>query len=282
MKNNILILQHPIYNIVRKVAEQKQLAAFTVGGVVRDLFLNRFSKDIDILVLGSGIDLAQAVAKEISPTLEVNIFKNFGTAQFVFEGAAIEFVGARKESYDFNSRKPTVETGTLEDDLSRRDFTINAMAIGISGDKEGELVDMFNGFDDLQAKILRTPLDPDITFSDDPLRMMRAVRFAAQLGFTIAPKTLIAIKRNAHRLDIISKERIMDEFNKILLTKKPSVGIKLCDETGLLTHFLPELSALKGVEFLNGKGHKDNFIHTLQVVDKIALVNSNLWLLWAA
>ena len=282
MKNDILFKQHPIYKIVEKVATKKKLAAFAVGGVVRDLFLNRFSKDIDILVIGSGIELAQAVAKEISPTLEVNVFKNFGTAQFVFEGAAIEFVGARKESYDFNSRKPTVENGNLEDDLSRRDFTVNAMAIGISGEKSGELVDMFNGFDDLQSKILRTPLDPDITFSDDPLRMMRAVRFASQLRFTIEKKTYAAIKRNAHRLEIISKERITDEFNKILLSKKPSVGIKLCDETGLLSQFLPELLDLKGVEVMNGVGHKENYLHTLQVVDKIAMVKSNLWLLWAA
>jgi len=282
MKNDILNSQHPIYKIVRKVAEEKKLATFAVGGVVRDLFLNRFSKDIDILVLGSGIELAQSVAKEISSTLEVNVFKNFGTAQFVYEGAAIEFVGARKESYDRNSRKPTIENGTLVDDLARRDFTINAMAIGISGEKNGELVDMFNGFNDLQAKILHTPLDPDITFSDDPLRMMRAVRFASQLNFTIEPKTLAAIKRNAHRLEIISKERIIDEFNKILLSKKPSVGIQLCEETGLLAQFLPELFALKGVEIMDGRGHKDNYLHTLQVIDKIAMVQSNLWLLWAA
>jgi len=282
MKNDILSSQHPIYKIVEKIAEEKHLATFAVGGVVRDLFLNRFSKDIDILVVGSGIELATAVAKEISPTLEVNIFKNFGTAQFVFEGAAIEFVGARKESYDFTSRKPTVETGTMEEDIARRDFTVNAMAIGISGEKSGELVDLYNGFEDLQAKILRTPLNPDITFSDDPLRMMRAVRFASQLGFTIDPLTLAAIKRNAHRMEIISKERIMDEFNKILLSKKPSKGIKLCDETGLLAQFLPELSALKGVEVMNGRGHKENYFHTLQVVDKIAMVSPNLWLLWAA
>jgi len=282
MKNDILSFQHPIYKVVRKVAEDRKLAAFAVGGVVRDLFLNRFSKDIDILVLGGGIELAQAVAREISPTLEVNVFKNFGTAQFVFEGAVIEFVGARKESYDFNSRKPTVENGTLEDDLSRRDFTINAMAIGISGEKTGELADLFNGFDDLHAKILRTPLDPDITFSDDPLRMMRAARFASQLNFTIEPETLAAIKRNAHRLEIISKERIVDEFNKILLSKKPSVGIQLCEETGLLAQFLPELPALKGAKVMDGRGHKENYLHTLQVVDKIAMVSSNLWLLWAA
>jgi poly(A) polymerase len=282
MKSEIILSQHLIYKIVNKVAEEKKLETFVVGGVVRDLLLNRSSKDIDILVIGSGIELAQEVAKEISPTLEVNVFKNFGTAQFVFEGAAIEFVGARKESYDFSSRKPTVENGTLEDDLSRRDFTVNAMAIGISGEKNGELVDMFKGFDDLQAKILKTPLDPDITFSDDPLRMMRAVRFASQLGFTIEKKAFDAIKRNAHRLEIISKERIIDEFNKILLSKKPSVGIRLCDETGLLKQFLPELLALKGVEVMNGVGHKENYLHTLQVVDKIALVNSNLWLLWAA
>ena len=282
MKNDILFSQHPIYKIVNNVAEKMKLDTFAVGGVVRDLFLNRFSKDIDILVLGSGVDLAQAVAKEISSTLAVNIFKNFGTAQFVFENSEIEFVGARKESYDFNSRKPTVEIGTFEEDISRRDFTINAMAIGISGEKRGELVDLFNGFDDLQNRILRTPLDPAITFSDDPLRMMRAARFASQLGFTIEPKTFAAIKRNAHRLDIISKERIVDEFNKILLSKKPSVGIKICEEAGLLAQFLPELSALKGVEVINGKGHKENYLHTLQVVDKIAMVNSNLGLLWAA
>ena len=282
MKNDILNSQHSIYKIVKKVAEESQLATFAVGGVVRDLFLNRFSKDIDILVVGSGIELAQAVAKEISPTLEVNIFKNFGTAQFIYDGAIIEFVGARKESYDFNSRKPAVETGTLEDDLSRRDFTVNAMAIGISGEKSGELIDLFNGFEDLQAKILRTPLNPDITFSDDPLRMMRAVRFASQLGFDIDTKSLTAITRNANRLEIISKERIMDEFNKILLSKKPSVGIKLCEQTGLLAQFLPELSDLKGAEVMNGRGHKENYLHTLQVVDKIALVRSNLWLLWAA
>jgi len=282
MKNDILFSQHPIYKIVNKIAEEKKLATFAVGGVVRDLFLNRFSKDIDILVIGSGIELAQAIAKEISPNLEVNYFKNFGTAQFVYEGAAIEFVGARKESYDRNSRKPTVENGTLEEDISRRDFTVNAMAIGISGEKCGELIDLFNGFDDLQNKILRTPLNPDITFSDDPLRMMRAVRFASQLGFNIEKETFTAIKNNAHRLEIISKERIVDEFNKILLSKKPSVGIKLCDETGLLTQFIPELLALKGVEVMNGVGHKENYLHTLQVVDKIALVNANLWLLWAA
>ena len=282
MKNDILISQHSIYKIVRQVAEEKHIATFAVGGVVRDLFLNRFSKDIDILVLGSGIELAQAVAKNISPTLEVNFFKNFGTAQLAYDGAAIEFVGARKESYDFNSRKPVVESGTLEDDLSRRDFTINAMAIGISGEKQGELIDMFNGFDDLQAKILRTPLDPDITFSDDPLRMMRAVRFASQLGFTIEPKTFAAIKRNAYRLEIISKERIIDEFNKILCSKKPSLGISLCEKTGLLSYFLPELLDLKGIDIVDGKGHKDNYLHTLQVVDKIAMVQTNLWLLWAA
>ncbi|MCL2167922.1 MAG: HD domain-containing protein [Lentimicrobiaceae bacterium] len=282
MKNDILYFQHPIYKIVSKVAVEMKLDTYAVGGVVRDLFLNRFSKDIDILVIGSGIKLAQEVAQTISPTLEVNHFKNFGTAQFVYENSDIEFVGARKESYDFSSRKPTVEIGTFEEDISRRDFTINAMAIGISGKKQGELVDLYNGFDDLQNKILRTPLDPDITFSDDPLRMMRAARFASQLGFLIEPKTYDAIKRNAHRLDIISKERIVDEFNKILLSKKPSVGIKICEETGLLNQFLPELYALKGVEVMNGKGHKENYLHTLQVVDKIALVQSNLWLLWAA
>jgi poly(A) polymerase len=282
MKEDILTQQHPIYKIVRKVAEEKQLATFAVGGVVRDLFLNRFSKDIDILVLGSGTDLAQTVAKEISPTLEVNVFKNFGTAQFVFEGAAIEFVGARKESYDFNSRKPTVETGTLEEDLSRRDFTVNAMAIGISGEKKGELVDMFNGFEDLQAKILRTPLDPDITFSDDPLRILRAVRFASQLNFTIETSTLAGLRSQIQRLDIVSKERVVEELHKILLSKKPSVGLFLLDKIGAMERLFPWLVRLKGIDAKDGYAHKDNFLHTIEVVDKISLNTSNLWLIWAA
>ena len=282
MKSYKQSLNHPVYEKIERVAERMALSTFVIGGVVRDIFLNRYSKDIDILVIGNGIEVAKEVAKEISTNLEVNIFKNFGTAQFVYEGNGIEFVGARKESYNKKSRKPVVEDGTLQDDLDRRDFTINALAIGLSGPHKGEIIDSFNGLQDLHDKILRTPLDPNITFSDDPLRMMRAVRFASQLGFTIHEETFEAIQKNASRLDIISKERITEEFNKILLSPKPSVGIKLCDEAGLLSQFLPELIDLKGTERIDGKSHKDNFSHTLEVVDKIGLVSNNLWLLWAA
>ncbi len=275
-------LKHPIYSIVEKVADQMEIQAFAVGGIVRDIFLNRNSKDVDILVVGSGIELASAVAKEISPKCEVTVFKNFGTAQVVYNGELIEFVGARKESYSHDSRNPIVEDGTLLDDISRRDFTVNAMAIGINGCEKGKLIDYFKGLEDLQNKILRTPLDPDITFSDDPLRMMRAVRFASQLNFKIAELTLESIQKNSSRLEIISVERIMDEFNKILLSPKPSIGIQLCEQTDLLTQFLPEILALKGVEINEGKAHKDNYLHTLEVVDKIGMVSSNLWLIWAA
>ncbi|HNX22123.1 MAG TPA: HD domain-containing protein [Bacteroidales bacterium] len=275
-------LQNPIYGIVEKVADQMNLTAYAVGGIVRDIFLNRTSKDVDILVVGSGIELATAVAKEISPKCEVNVFKNFGTAQVVYNGELIEFVGARKESYNKDSRKPIVENGTLFDDISRRDFTINAMAIAINGPESGQLIDYYNGLEDLKNKILKTPLDPDITFSDDPLRMMRAVRFASQLNFSIETTTFESIQRNASRLEIISNERIMDEFNKILLSPKPSVGIKLSESSNLLPYFLPEIVALKGVEINQGKAHKDNYLHTLEVVDKIGMVSNNLWLLWTA
>jgi len=232
--------------------------------------------------VGSGIELATAVAKEISPKCEVTIFKNFGTAQLVYNGELIEFVGARKESYNHDSRKPIVEDGSLFDDISRRDFTVNAMAICINGHDKGKLIDYYNGLEDLKNKILKTPLEPDITFSDDPLRMMRAVRFAAQLNFTITDDTFLSIQKNAHRLEIISVERIMDEFNKILLSPKPSIGIKLCEESNLLAQFLPEILALKGVEINEGKAHKDNYLHTLEVVDKIGMVSNNLWLIWTA
>jgi poly(A) polymerase len=275
-------LKHPIYGIVEKVANQLDIAAYAVGGIVRDIFLNRNSKDVDILVVGSGIELATAVAKEISPKCEVTIFKNFGTAQLVYNGELIEFVGARKESYNHDSRKPIVEDGSLFDDISRRDFTVNAMAICINGHDKGKLIDYYNGLEDLKNKILKTPLEPDITFSDDPLRMMRAVRFAAQLNFTITDDTFLSIQKNAHRLEIISVERIMDEFNKILLSPKPSIGIKLCEESNLLAQFLPEILALKGVEINEGKAHKDNYLHTLEVVDKIGMVSNNLWLIWTA
>lgn len=282
MKNLRDKLKHPIYAVVEKVADQMNLTAYAVGGIVRDIFLNRNSKDVDILVVGSGIELANQVAKEISSRCEVTVFKNFGTAQLNFNGELIEFVGARKESYNKDSRKPTVEDGTLLDDISRRDFTVNAMAIAINGPAKGELVDYFNGSDDLKKRILKTPLDPDITFSDDPLRMMRGVRFASQLGFSIDPITFESIQRNAHRLAIISKERIMEEFNKILLSQKPSIGINLCLEAQLLPHFLPELIDLKGVDKKEGKKHKDNYYHTLEVVDKIVMGTNNLWLIWAA
>ncbi len=275
-------LTHPVYEIASQVADELGINAYAVGGVVRDLFLNRKSKDIDIVVVGSGIAFAQAVAKAISPHIEVSVFKNFGTARFRYENTEVEFVGARKESYRADSRKPAVEDGTLQDDLNRRDFTVNALAIPLNGPEKGQVIDSFGGLQDMNDKLIRTPLDPDITFSDDPLRMMRAVRFASQLGFSIVPETFEAIRRNAARLEIISKERIVDEFNKILLSPQPSWGINLLRDAGLLQYFLPELLNLQGVEVVNGRGHKDNYLHTLEVVDKIARVSNNLWLIWAA
>jgi len=275
-------LTHPIYPYVRRAADALGCEAYVVGGVVRDLVMRRHNTDIDIVTVGSGIELAQKTAALISPDLHVNVYRNFGTAQFRFEGCDIEFVGARRESYSRDSRKPIVEDGTLEDDQLRRDFTINAMAISLNGDHPYTLVDPFNGMQDISDKIIRTPCDPDRTFSDDPLRMMRAIRFANQLNFNILPETFEAIQRNAYRLDIISQERIMEEFNKILSCIRPSKGIKLLDESGLLAQFLPEVVALKGVENINGKGHKDNYLHTLEVVDNIAMCSTNVWLVWAA
>ena len=275
-------LKHPVYELVGKVANQLGVQTYAVGGVVRDIFLHRDSKDVDIVVIGSGIELAKAVAKTISPNLEVHTYKNFGTAQFNYQNAVIEFVGARKESYSPDSRKPVVENGSLQDDLNRRDFTVNALAIGLNGKDKGVLIDRFNGLDDLQNKLIRTPLEPCITFSDDPLRMMRAIRFASQLNFNIVDDTFAAIRSQADRLQIISKERIIDEFNKILLSPTPSKGILLSDEAGLLGQFLPQLIDLKGVDVMEGRGHKDNFYHTLEVVDKIAMVSVNVWLIWAA
>ena len=275
-------LTHPVYEIASQVADELGVSAYAVGGVVRDLVLGRKSKDIDIVVVGSGIAFATAVAKAISPHIEVSVFKNFGTARFRYADTEVEFVGARKESYRANSRKPIVEDGTLQDDLSRRDFTVNALAIPLNGPEKGKIIDCFGGLKDMEAKLIRTPLDPDVTFSDDPLRMMRAVRFASQLGFTIVPEIFEAIQRNAARLEIISKERIIDEFNKILLSPQPSRGINMLKDSGLLQYFLPELLSLQGVEVINGRGHKDNYLHTLEVVDKIARVSNNLWLIWAA
>lgn len=275
-------LTHPVYEIASQVADELGVSAYAVGGVVRDLVLGRKSKDIDIVVVGSGIAFANAVAKAISPHIEVSVFKNFGTARFRYADTEVEFVGARKESYRANSRKPIVENGTLQDDLNRRDFTVNALAIPLNGPHKGEIIDSFGGLRDMEAKLIRTPLDPDVTFSDDPLRMMRAVRFASQLGFSIVPDIFEAIQRNAARLEIISKERIIDEFNKILLSPQPSRGLNMLKDAGLLQYFLPELLSLQGVEVINGRGHKDNYLHTLEVVDKIARVSNNLWLIWAA
>lgn len=275
-------LTHPVYEIASQVADELGVSAYAVGGVVRDLVLGRKSKDIDIVVVGSGIAFANAVAKAISPHIEVSVFKNFGTARFRYADTEVEFVGARKESYRANSRKPIVENGTLQDDLNRRDFTVNALAIPLNGPHKGEIIDSFGGLKDMEAKLIRTPLDPDVTFSDDPLRMMRAVRFASQLGFSIVPEIFEAIQRNAARLEIISKERIIDEFNKILLSPQPSRGLNMLKDAGLLQYFLPELLSLQGVEVINGRGHKDNYLHTLEVVDKIARVSNNLWLIWAA
>lgn len=256
--------------------------AFVVGGYVRDIFLKRESKDIDIVVTGSGIELAKSVATQLGKNVPVSYFKNFGTAMIKMDDMEIEFVGARKESYRSNSRKPVVESGSLEDDQKRRDFTINAMAIHLTESNFGELVDPFNGVQDLQDHLIRTPLDPEITFSDDPLRMMRAVRFASQLHFTIHPAALRAIRKNNERIKIVSMERITDELNKIILSSKPSIGFNLLFESGLLQLIFPQFCELHGVEYKGGKGHKDNFYHTLEVLDNVCRVSDDLWLRWAA
>lgn len=272
----------PLFHMVGEVADSLNRECYTVGGYVRDLFLNRQSKDIDFVTVGSGIDVAEALANKLGRGAHLCVFQNFGTAQVKYKSTEIEFVGARRESYRRDSRKPIVEDGTLDDDISRRDFTINAMALCVNNDRFGELIDKFGGAEDLQQKIIRTPLDPDITFSDDPLRMMRAVRFATQLNFTIFPETFDAITRNAHRISIISKERINDELMKIMSSPKPSIGWKLLQQCGLLKLIFPELDAMKGVEVVNGRGHKDNFFHTLEVVDNVALKSTDVWLRWAA
>lgn len=274
-------LQHPIFKVVGAIADSKKEKAFAIGGYVRDLLLNRDVKDIDIVVEGSGIELAKAAAKKLG-VKKVTVYKNFGTAMFISEGYEIEFVGARKESYRSNSRKPIVEDGTIEDDQQRRDFTINALALSLNSSSFGELIDPFNGLQDLEGRIIRTPLDPDITYSDDPLRMMRAIRFASQLKFTIVPDSIDAIRNNADRLKIVSMERIEVELNKIMMTTRPSIGLKLLMRTGLLKEFFPELLKLKGVERRNGIAHKDNFYHTLEVIDNVAMESDNLWLRWAA
>ena len=279
-------LDNPIYKIVGTAADRLGVKAYAVGGVVRDYFLQRHCTDIDIVSIGNGIELAKAVAESINPNIEVKVFKNFGTASFIYRNGGtnwqIEFVGARRESYRRDSRKPIVEDGTLEDDQNRRDFTINAMAVSLNADTYGQLLDPFGGIRDLNLGIIRTPCDPDITFSDDPLRMMRAIRFASQLGFVIQNKTFEAIQRNAERIRIVSAERVTGELNKIILSPKPSVGFKLLQESGLMPIIFPEFSALKGVETIGKHGHKDNFYHTLEVLDHVAEKSDDLWLRWAA
>jgi poly(A) polymerase len=280
-KNYASYLTHPVFKVTSELAKEKNVLCFVIGGYVRDLLLDRPSKDIDIVVVGSGLEMAEACAQKLR-VKKVNFFKNFGTAQFMYKELDVEFVGARKESYQRDSRKPIVENGTLQDDQNRRDFTINALALSLHPDNFGELIDPFNGLVDLEKKIIRTPLEPDITYSDDPLRMMRAIRFASQLDFKIEPQSLKAIKDNCERLDIISKERIMDELNKIILCDKPSRGFNLLFSTGLLHRFFPEMVALQGVETVGKYAHKDNFYHTLEVLDNIAQHTDDLWLRWAA
>lgn len=270
------------FHLIQEAADELGVEAYVIGGYVRDIFLNRPSKDIDVVAVGSGIELAKAVAKKLGKGAHLAVFRNFGTAQVKAGDIELEFVGARKESYSRNSRKPIVEDGTLEDDQNRRDFTINALALCLNQSRYGELVDPFGGLEDMENLTIRTPLDPDITFSDDPLRMMRAVRFATQLGFDINRETFDAIERNKNRIEIISNERIIDELNKIILSPKPSVGFDLLDKCGLLPLIFPELEALKGAETKEGIGHKDNFAHTLMVLDRLAKTTDNLWLRWSA
>ena len=273
-------LSLPVFKTISSIVEERGLRAFVIGGFVRDHYLHRPCTDIDVVVVGSGIEVAQELGRRLRTG--VSIFNTFGTAMLRAGDLEIEFVGARKESYSSHSRKPAVEEGTIEDDQLRRDFTINAMAWSLNAEDFGVLIDPFNGMDDLERCIIRTPGDPDVTFSDDPLRMMRAVRFATQLGFDILPETFEAIERNRERISIVSQERITVELNKIVEAPHPSTGFELLDATGLLKLVLPELDALKGVETRQGKAHKDNFIHTLKVLDGVAMRNGDLWLRWAA
>lgn len=276
-------LHNPIFKIIAQASQELNIDSYVIGGFVRDYLLQRdFKKDIDVVAIGSGIDLALAVSKLLPNKPKVQVFKTYGTAMLRFEDTEIEFVGARKESYNLDSRNPVVENGTLEDDQNRRDFTINALAFSLNEKNYGALVDPFNGLDDLQNKIIKTPLNPDITYSDDPLRMMRAIRFATQLDFEIEAVSLEAISRNKERIKIISGERIVDELNKILSTNKPSVGFLLLYKTGLLDLLLPELTALNQVEEIEGQTHKNNFYHTLEVVDNICPHTDDVWLRWAA
>ncbi len=276
-------LQNPIFKIISQASQELNVDSYVIGGFVRDLILDRdFKKDIDIVALGSGIELALKVSKLLPNKPKVQVFKTYGTAMLRFEDTEIEFVGARKESYNHESRNPVVENGTLEDDQNRRDFTINALALSLNSENYGTLLDPFNGISDLENKIIKTPLDPDITFSDDPLRMLRAIRFATQLNFEIDENSLSSITKNAERIKIISGERIVDELNKILSTDKPSVGFLLLYKTGLLDIILPELTALNQVEEIEGHTHKNNFYHTLEVVDNICPNTDDVWLRWAA
>lgn len=271
-----------IFHLLSETADELGLECYVVGGYVRDLFLQRPSTDIDVVVVGSGIEMARAFGARMGRSAKISVFKNFGTAQVKYHNVEVEFVGARKESYQRDSRKPIVEDGTLQDDQNRRDFSINAMAVCLNAARFGELVDPFNGISDLKEKTIRTPLDPDVTFSDDPLRMMRCIRFATQLNFYIDDETFESLCRNRERIKIISKERIADELNKIILSPIPSKGFIDLERSGLLQLIFPELAALQGVEVKNGRGHKDNFYHTLEVLDNISRHTSNLWLRWAA
>lgn len=276
-------LSHKAFELVRNSADELGLEVYVVGGFVRDYLLGRSQKnDFDFVVVGSGIDLANKVHSKAKGASKLSVFKRFGTAMFKWEDTELEFVGARRESYSEDSRKPFVEDGSLEDDQKRRDFTINALAISLNSETFGDLIDPFNGVEDLEAKIIRTPLAPDVTYSDDPLRMMRAIRFAAQLDFEIEEKSFQAIKENAKRIKIVSNERVMDEFHKIMMTDRPSIGLKLLDDANLMQYILPEVVALKGIEEVDGQRHKDNFYHTLEVVDNVSPHTDNVWLRWAA
>jgi putative nucleotidyltransferase with HDIG domain len=276
------ILVHPVFRIVSEESQKSGEECFVIGGFVRDALLNRPCKDIDIVTTGNGIELAGQVAARLEGSSQVAFFKNFGTAMFMHDEYQIEFVGARKESYSQDSRKPHVEKGTLEDDQRRRDFTINALAVSLNKSDYGELIDPFGGLADLNKKIIRTPLQPEATYSDDPLRMMRAIRFASQLGFGIESHSYEAISSMRERIQIVSMERITDELNKIIMTEKPSIGFNMLFDTGLLHLIFPQMAALHGVQYVNGKGHKDNFYHTLKVLDNICRMTDNLWLRWAA
>lgn len=275
-------IEDKIFSQIGTLADELGMECCLIGGYVRDLLLGRASKDIDVVVVGSGVNFAEALKKRLGRGTQLAVFKTYGTAQVKHKGLEIEIVGARRESYNRTSRNPIVKEGTLEDDQNRRDFTINALAICLNKVRFGELIDPFGGLQHLEQKLIKTPLDPDTTFSDDPLRMMRAIRFATQLGFSIKDETLVSIWKNRQRIEIITKERIADELNKIMLAPKPSVGFYLLDTTGLLPLIFPELSAMKGVDTIDGRAHKDNFVHSLQVLDNLAQRSDDLWLRWAS